>query len=212
LLLIFLLSLLILVFSAGWFQLYGTWTLFIERDVDRVLGSFTIPVPWFASWNPAVVIFFAPLVATLYERLGKQNRSPDIVQKYFLSLALLAGAHLLMYWASTMALDGAKAPIWIPAIAIAMTAVGELVAWTSTYGLVTRAAPEGYASVAMGAWYFMTLGLGGYLAGVPGSWLTPLGYGGTFLLIAAISGAVALICLAMRKPLSQLAARASVTL
>jgi len=211
-LLIFTLSLLILVFSAGWFQLYGTWTLFIEREVDRVIGSFVVPVPWFASWNPAVVIIFAPLVAMLYDRLGRVNRSPDIVQKYFLALALLAIAHVLMYFANTLVEGGGQAPLWIPTIAIALTAIGELIAWTSTYGLVTRAAPKGYASVAMGAWYFMTLGLGGYLAGVPGGWLASLGYGGTFLTIAAITGSAAILCLLLRGWYIRLASRAGVTL
>jgi POT family proton-dependent oligopeptide transporter len=211
-LLLFTLSLLILIFSAGWFQLYGTWTLFIEREVDRMVGSFMVPVPWFASWNPAVVIIFAPLVAMLYERLGRANRSPDIVQKYFLALSLLTLAHVLMYFASTLVHGGGKAPLWIPTIAIALTAIGELIAWTSTYGLVTRAAPKGYASVAMGAWYFMTLGLGGYLAGVPGGWLASLGYGGTFLAITAIAGSAAVLCLLLRGWYMRLASRAGVTL
>ncbi|MSQ97764.1 MAG: hypothetical protein EXR85_00475 [Xanthomonadales bacterium] len=206
------LALILLVFSAGWFQLYGVWTLFIERQVDRAIGSFSVPVPWFASWNPAVVIIFAPLVARLYERLGRQGRSPDIVQKYFLALGLLATAHVLMYLASTIAQGGALAPLWIPTAAIGLTAIGELVAWTSTYGLVTRAAPEGYASATMGAWYFMTLGLGGYLAGVPGGWLVTLGFGGTFLVIAAIAAIVAVLCLSLRGPLKRLANRAEVTL
>ncbi len=212
LILLFVLSLILLVFSAGWFQLYGTWTLFIERFVDRSVGSFTVPVPWFSSWNPAVVILFAPIVATLGTRLGQTGRAPDIVQKYLLALVLVIAGHVLMYWASQLAGADSKAPLWIPTVAIALTAIGELVAWTSTYGLVTRVAPPGYASATMGAWYAMTIGLGGYLSGFTGGWLEPLGYGGTFLAVAGITAVATLVTLALRGWLSRRAAHAGVTL
>lgn len=212
LLLILLLAMLLCVFSTGWFQLYGSWSLFIERSVDRTIGGFSIPVPWFASCNAGIVILFAPLVAALWVRLGARNRSVDIVQKYAFALSTVAVGHFLMYWCAALAGPGSKAPVWIPIVAVAFTAIGELVAWTSTYGLVYRAAPAGFVSATMGAWYFMTLGIGGYLSGVTGRWVESIGYKGTFFALGASMAACAFVGMLARRPLTRLAARADVAL
>lgn len=210
--LIFLLALLLCAFSTGWFQMYGSWSLFIERSVDRSIGGFSIPVPWFASLNAGVVILVAPLVAAFSVRLGARHRSVDIVQKYAFALGTVAVGHLLMFWGAALAGEGGRAPVAIPHMAVALIALGELVAWTSTYGIVYRAAPAGFVSATMGAWYLLTLGMGGYLSGFSGRSVERLGYGETFIGIASIMALFALGSLLARRPLIRLAARAEVTL
>jgi POT family proton-dependent oligopeptide transporter len=210
--LIFALALLLCAFSAGWFQLFGSWSLFVERDVDRALGSFVIPVPWFSSMNAAVVICLAPLVAALWVRLGTRNQRVDIVQKYIFALAMVAIGHLLMYLGARHATPTAPAPLWIPLVALALLAIGELVAWTATYGMVSRAAPAGFASVTMGAWYLLTLGLGGYLSGFTGQLVDAVGFAATFGIVAALMAGACIVAVLLRGPLSRLAARAGVTL
>ncbi|MEM8799527.1 MAG: oligopeptide:H+ symporter, partial [Pseudomonadota bacterium] len=44
----------ICVFEIGWFQLYGSWTVFIRDSVAREIGNWTVPVPWFHAINSAV--------------------------------------------------------------------------------------------------------------------------------------------------------------
>ncbi len=206
------LAALLCAFSVGWFQLFGSWLLFIEHDVGRAIGSFSIPVPWFTSMNAGVVIVLAPLVAALWVRLGTRNQQVDIVQKYAFALAMVATGHLLMYLAARHATPSTPAPLWIPIASLTMLAIGELVAWTATYGMVSRAAPSGFASVAMGAWYLLTLGLGGYLSAFTGRLIDSAGFATAFGTVAAIMGAVCLIAVLLRAPLSRLAERAGVTL
>ena len=86
---------------------------------------------------------------------------------------------------------------------------------SSGYGVLSklsRAAPAGFASVAMGAWYLLTLGLGGYLSGFTGGLLESIGFAGAFSAVAAIMGAACLIALLLRGSLLRLAARANVSL
>lgn len=206
------LAALLCAFSVGWFQLFGSWLLFIERDVDRTVGSFVVPVPWFTSMNAAVVILLAPLVAALWVRLGIRNRRVDIVQKYAFALSMVVMGHALMWLAARHATTAAPAPVWIPLIALSMLAIGELVAWTATYGMVSRAAPTGFASVAMGAWYLSTLGLGGYLSAFTGPLIDSAGFAAAFGAVAAAMGAVCVLAVLLRAPLARLAARAGVTL
>jgi proton-dependent oligopeptide transporter, POT family len=206
------LAALLCAFSVGWFQLFGSWLLFIERDVDRTVGSFVVPVPWFTSINAAVVIVLAPVLAALWVRLGTRNRRVDIVQKYTFALSMVLMGHVLMCLAARHATTAAPAPVWIPLISLSMLAIGELVAWTATYGMVSRAAPTGFASVAMGAWYLLTLGLGGYLSGFTGRLIDSAGFASTFGAVAAIMGAACVLAVLLRAPLLRLAARADVTL
>jgi POT family proton-dependent oligopeptide transporter len=210
--LLFVLAALLCAFSVGWFQLFGSWLLFIERDVDRTIGSFVIPVPWFTSMNAAVVIVLAPMVAALWVRLGTRNRRVDIVQKYAFALSMVVMGHVLMWLAARHATSAAPAPVWIPLISLSMLAIGELVAWTATYGMVSRAAPAGFASVAMGAWYLSTLGLGGYLSSFTGPLIDSSGFAAAFGAVAAAMGAACVLAVLLRAPLLRLAARADVTL
>jgi POT family proton-dependent oligopeptide transporter len=210
--LIFVLALLLCAFSIGWFQLFGSWSLFIQRNVDRALGSFVIPVPWFQSINAAVVICLAPLVAALWVRLGKRNQQVDIVQKYIFALAMVAIGHLLMYLGARHATAAAAAPLWIPIVALSLLGIGELVAWTATYGMVSRAAPAGFATATMGGWYLLTLGLGGYLSGFTGQLVDSQGFAATFGIVAALMAGACIVAVLLRGPLARLAARAGVTL
>jgi POT family proton-dependent oligopeptide transporter len=210
--LLLVLALLLCAFSVGWFQLFGSWLLFIERDIDRTIGSFVIPVPWFTSMNAAVVSVLAPLMAAFWVRLGKRNQRVDIAQKYAFALSMVLTAHILMALVARHATAAAPAPVWVPLICLSMLAVGELVAWTATYGMVSRAAPTGYASVAMGAWYLLTLGLGGYLSGFTGQLIDSDGFAATFGVVAALMGAMCVLAILLRAPLLRLAARADVTL
>jgi POT family proton-dependent oligopeptide transporter len=210
--LLFVLASLLCAFSVGWFQLFGSWLLFIERDVNRAVGAFVIPVPWFASINAAVVIVLAPFVAAFWVRLGIRNQRVDIVQKYIFALAMVTLGHLLMYLAARDAAPNALAPVWIPLASLSLLGIGEIVAWTATYGMVSRAAPAGFASVAMGAWYLLTLGLGGYLSGFTGGLLESVGFAGAFAEVAAIMGAACVMALVLRGPLLRLAAHANVSL
>lgn len=210
--LILVLAALLCSFSTGWNQMPGSWTLFIQHSVNRSLGFFVVPVPWFSSINAVVVIMVAPVVAALWVRLAARNRPVDIVQKYFFALVMAMLGNLLMYWAGLIASHGVHAPLWMPLAAVSLLGLGEIVAWTATYGVVSRAAPAGFASVTMGAWYLLTLGLGGYLAGVSGSWVDSVGFTTTFAAIAAAMALTAVVALILRNPLLRLATRAGVTL
>ena len=121
-------------------------------------------------------------------------------------------ANGFFYLAARHAIPPVQASVWLPLISLALIAAGELVAWTGTYGMVSRAAPVGFASVAMGFWYLLTLGLGGYLSGFTGRLIDSAGFASTFGTVAAVMGAACLLAVLLRAPLLRLAARADVTL
>src|SRR5450759_2254074 len=125
---------------------------------------------------------------------------------------MVAVGHLLMYLAARGAAPNAPASVWIPIASLSLLGIGELVAWTATYGMVSRAAPAGFASVAMGAWYLLTLGLGGYLSGFTGGLLESVGFAGAFSIVTVMMCSACVVALLLRAPLLRLAARAGVSL
>jgi POT family proton-dependent oligopeptide transporter len=197
---------LLLVYETGSFQLWGTMSLFLERGVNRHAGSFEIPTQWFTSIEAAGLIVAAPAFAALWAWLARREREPDIVIKY--SLALLLGAvGLLLFSVSAWPHAGAAKPGWtLPAVGIWVQATGEVAAWTVSYGLVYRLAPPRVVAAVMGAFYAVTLGLGGYLAGWLGTFAEGLGQGRFFLVLAIATAGAAVIALLIRPGLHSLAA------
>jgi POT family proton-dependent oligopeptide transporter len=203
---------LLLIYSIGSFQLWGTMSLFLEHRVDRHLGSFEIPTPWFTSIEAGALIVAAPLFAALWSRLARHGREPDIVIKYALALSL--GAAGLLCFAVTGWVDpGATKPSWpLPALGIVIQAAGEVAAWTATYGLVYRLAPPRYVAAVMGAFYACTLGLGGYLGGVTGTFAQRWGDGRFFLSLGMATAMVALAAVLIAPALRVQAASRGVAL
>lgn len=198
---------LLLVYSIGSFQLWGSMSLFIEHSVDRHFGKFLIPTQWFTSVNAAGLIIAAPLFSMLWRGLALRGYEPDIAIKYSIGLFLGAAGLLLFAWAARLSEDGAAAGWGLPAFAIFIQALGEVAAWTSTYGLVYRVAPRGAVAAAMGFFYAATLGLGGYIAGWIGQFAPLIGLGRFFLLFGLVSLMTSAIALILRPQLLARAAR-----
>jgi POT family proton-dependent oligopeptide transporter len=203
---------LLLVYSVGSFQLYGTMSLFLERSVDRHVGSFEIPTQWFTSIEAAALILSAPAFAALWAWLARRDREPDIVIKYALALAL-GGAGLLLFAAAAWPHAESARPGWpLPALGIWIQATGEVAAWTVTYGLVYRLAPRRMVAAIMGAFYATTLGLGAYLAGWLGTYAARWGEARYFLVLGCATAAAAIATVLIGPPLRSLAASSGAAL
>ena len=202
---------LLLIYSIGSFQLWGTMSLFLERVVDRRAGSFEIPTQWFTSVEAAALILAAPAFATSGRGLRVATASPT---SWSDALALSLGAAGLMLFAvAAWPRAGSIRPgWWLPALGIWIQATGEVAAWTVTYGLVYRLAPRRMVAAIMGAFYATTLGLGAYLAGWLGTFAEQWGAGRYFLILGSATAAAAIIALVIRTPLRTLAAGSGVAL
>jgi POT family proton-dependent oligopeptide transporter len=203
---------LLLIYSIGSFQLWGTMSLFLEHSVDRHAGSFQIPTQWFTSIESAALILAAPAFAAFWAWMARRDQEPDIVIKYMVAL-LFGAAGLLLFSIAAWPHAATAKPGWLlPALGIAVQATGEVAAWTASYGLVYRLAPQRMVAAVMGAFYAATLGSGGYLAGWLGTFAEPWGQGRFFLALSAATAAVAFIALLVRGGLRALAAANGVDL
>jgi len=196
-------------FHVSALQIFGSVLLMIDHGVDRSVGHFVIPVQWYTSFNAAALIVAPAGFAWLWARLEKHGREPDAPAKYAVALGFGAAGLVLLAWTGWAGGQGS----WIvPACAVVLLGVGEVAAWTMTYGLVYRLAPRRLVAMVMGAFYTVALGLGGYGAGWVARFAAPLGYGRYFMMLAIVTAAAACAMLALRGPVNRAAARAGQTL
>jgi POT family proton-dependent oligopeptide transporter len=142
-----------------------------ERRVSgwmaRIVPRDEIPAAWFQAVNPLFVLLLAPLIASLWERLG--TRAPSSPGKMALGLVLLGVAYVVMVAGASASQDGARVTPWYLICFYFLYSVGELCFLPAGFSFVGQAAPTRLASMLMGIWFtanFIANIIGGYLAGM----------------------------------------------
>lgn len=155
------------VFWSAGEQAGASLTLFASRFTDRTLGGFELPAAWFQSLYPGCVVLLAPLFAIAWLRLGRRGADPDAVVKFGAGL-LVGGGGLAIAAVGASSVSGSGAsPLWLVGT-YALLATGEILLSPIGLGATARYAPAKQAAFATGLW-FLSLGLGGLLAGLTGS-------------------------------------------
>jgi len=184
------------VFSVGYYQQFGLLHLFVNRSVDRLIAGFEVPASWFLSISTGSFLVFAPVVGAFLSRRERQGRPVDPVTILAWGLGSLAGAYALLLAAigGESGGHGVSAPFF--AAGYMLCGLGDVFIWPPQLALVTRLAPTTMKSFIVGGWY-VTVGLGTYLAGVVGEWGSgaglPVALGSVLGLVAA--GILALLLL-----------------
>jgi POT family proton-dependent oligopeptide transporter len=196
-------------FHVGALQIFGSVLLMIEHGVDRSVGEFVIPVQWYTSFNAAALIVAPAGFVWLWARLARRGMEPDAPAKYAVALGFGAAGLAMLAWTGWAGESGS----WIvPALGVVLLGMGEVAAWTMTYGLVYRLAPRRLVAMVMGAFYTVTLGLGGYGAGWVAGYAEPMGYGRYFMILSIVTAVAACAMLALRGTINRTAGGAGQTL
>jgi len=167
------------IFVVGFWIAYeqsgSSLNLFAAHRVDREAGGWLgavlpggeIPAPWFQAVNPLCILIMAPLVATLWQRLGP--RAPSSPAKMVVGLLLLALAYVVMILGAVRSDRGTLVSPWLLIAFYAIYSLGELCFLPVGISFVSRTAPARLASMVMGLWLtanFVANLAGGYLAGM----------------------------------------------
>jgi POT family proton-dependent oligopeptide transporter len=154
-------------FWAGFEQAGSSFNLFAERYTDRVIDmtGFVIPAGWFQALGPVFVITLAPVMASLWVLLARNNCNPSIPTKFGLGLLFLALGFVVMAAASGVVASGKPViPVWLVATYLIHT-VGELCLSPVGLSSVTKLAPRKLVGQMMGFWFLATA-LGNLIAGL----------------------------------------------
>jgi len=177
------------VFRGAYEQVGNTVALWIE-GVNRHVGSGEIPMTWFQSLNPALVILLTPILLTRWKRKAKAGREHSPLQKMATGALIVGGSYALLAIAAAVSPHGASW-LWVAAYFFVLT-LGELYILPTGLGLFARLAPPKLGATTVAAWY-LAIFTGSMTAGYLGSWyssLTPPAY---FLILTAVAATAAAI-------------------
>lgn len=133
--------------------------------VTNGLIDFTIPAAWFQSLNPLFIVTLAPLVASLWVRLGRYN--PPTVIKFGIAL-LLAGSSFLVMIFPLISGEQLINPFWL-VLSFFLVTVAELCLSPVGLSTTTKLAPQAFTAQMMSIWFLsntMAQGLNAQLVNV----------------------------------------------
>jgi len=150
---------------AGNEQQGSSLQIFADRYTNLTLFGWQMPSSWFQNLNPAFIVIFSPVLASLWVYLANRNVYYSVPAKMATSLLLLGLAYVVMVFAAKIAVSGERtSPIYLGGTYLLFT-LAEL--FLSPVGLssFSKLSPKRYASQLMGLW-FVGSSLGNLVAGL----------------------------------------------
>lgn len=187
------------VFRGAYEQIGNTIPLWTDQGVDRHLGGWTIPMTWFQSLNPLLVIGMTPLLLIQWRRRAEAGRESSPARRMATGALLVATAYLLL--ACLTANTGVERVSWVWLVMYFMIfTLGELFILPTGLGLFARLAPPRLGATTVAAWFLATFS-GSLLAGVVGTLWSRASHAGFFVLLALLATVAALLLWLLDHPI-----------
>lgn len=162
---IFVLAFFNVFFWAGFEQAGGTFSLFADKNTDRLILGSEVPASSFQSVNAILIFTIAPLFSMLWIWLASRQKEPNTPVKFSFGLILLGLGFVVMSGAYSLAKDGTLvSPLWLVLVYLLHT-LGELCLSPVGLSMITKLAPPKLVSMMMGLW-FGSIALANYMAGI----------------------------------------------
>ena len=188
-------ALAVTVFRGSYEQVGNTVALWADTGVDRSAGSFTIPVTWFFSLNPLLVILMTPPLLAWWSRRAAAGHAGTAARRMAFGALLVAGAYVMLAGVAASG-GGARASwLWLAAF-FAIFTFGEMFILPTGLGLFARLAPVGQGSTTVAAWY-LTIFSGSLAAGYVGTLLSGMAQHLFFAMLAVIATVAAMLLFAL---------------
>jgi proton-dependent oligopeptide transporter, POT family len=177
----------VIVFRAAYAQIGNTIALWADSGVDRAVGQSVIPMTWFQSLNPLLVLALTPALLGYWARKEKRGQGTSSLRKMAAGAGIVAFSYVVLAVVTgSQASDGATVSWgWLFAFLFIITA-GELCVLPIGLGLFGRLAPQKFSATFIAAWFLAAFG-GNLCAGLLGSQWTALGPTNFFSLLAVIA-------------------------
>jgi len=178
------------VFRGAYEQAGNTVALWADTGVDRALGSWTVPMTWFQSLNPLLVMAMTPMLLAGWQRRAAAGRDTSPALRMATGALIVAGAYLIL--CAVSAFGGGKAHwLWLVAF-FAVYTFGELFILPTGLGLFARLAPPGFGATTVAAWY-LTIFAGSLTAGLVGTLWSRMPHTAYFALLAGLAVTAAIL-------------------
>lgn len=179
------------VFRGAYEQVGNTLALWADTGVDRAAGSLTIPMTWFQSLNPLVVMLMTPPLLAWWRRRTDAGADPSPMTRMAIGALLVAAAYLMLGLAEAMSGAELTSWLWLVAFFIIFT-FGELFILPTGLGVFARLAPAGLGATTVAAWY-LAMFSGNLTAGFVGTLWSRVAHDQFFFILAGIATLAALL-------------------
>jgi proton-dependent oligopeptide transporter, POT family len=168
----------------------SSWT---DLGVDRAVGSFLVPMAWFQSINPLLIILLTPVYVAVWTRLARHGREPSSIKKMVIGAIIVGLSYVLCGVAThfSVAEHARTSSVWLALYFVVLT-VGELFILPVGLGLFGRLAPKGFDATAIATWFFAGFA-GNLLAGWVGTLWSDLSTPMFFAVVAGVGFLSALL-------------------
>jgi POT family proton-dependent oligopeptide transporter len=197
---IFLLFLGAAMFWSGFEQAGSSMNLFAKEYTNRVVFGWEAPAGYLQSVNPLFIVLLAPVIGSLWVKLGASN--PSIPTKFAMGLVLLGVGFLVMAWGSQYIQAGKVSPMWLVTTYFFHT-VGELCLSPVGLSSITKLSPHRLVSQMMGTW-FLGAALGNLIAGLVAGYIDELPKDELFGVVAAIVIVTGLLFFIFHRPIDRM--------
>jgi POT family proton-dependent oligopeptide transporter len=180
-------------------QQFTVLTIYSDKQLNRVIFGWEMPVSWVNSINPVFVIILSGVFAAIWTKLG--SRAPSAPVKFSLGAMIMGVAFLLFLpWAN-------GAPNSTPLIAIVLIllvfTIAELFISPPGLSVTTKLAPKRFHTQ-MVALYFLSIALGTAIAGWLAQFYDPTNEVPYFTILGIIAIILGLALLASVRPVLKL--------
>ncbi|MEN0057391.1 MAG: peptide MFS transporter [Bdellovibrio sp.] len=189
------------IFFWGVYEQQGnTLQLWSDQNTDWNFFGFEIPSTWYQSFNPLIIIVFAPLLDRYWSWRARHNKAPGTVTKMVIGCLLGALALFVMYAAAQVIGPHKGSVMWLLGSTFLLT-LGELYVSPIGLSLVTKVSPLKIVSMMMGVWFLASF-FGNGIAGYIGAFYEVIPKESFFLLLAGLSLIPAILFFVTHKALS----------
>jgi len=190
------------IFRGAYEQIGNTLPLWIDTGVDRTWGGFTIPMTWFQSLNPLLVISMTPLLLMVWRRRAAVGHETSPAIRMAIGALVVAAAYVLLAAVTALAGDARVDWMWLVAFFVILT-LGELYILPTGLGLFAKLAPPRLGATTIASW-FLAIFSGSLLAGVVGTLWSKASHPAFFLLLAGLAAIAAALLWRLDRPIRTL--------
>jgi|TARA_R100000501_G_scaffold17919_4_gene35067 POT family proton-dependent oligopeptide transporter len=190
------------IFRGAYEQVGNTVALWADTGIDRMVGGFEIPMTWFQSLNPMLVILLTPMLLAHWRRRADLGKEHSPVQKMAIGAGIVGIGYAVLSLASLLVPVGQASWLWLALFFLIFT-FGELHILPNGLGLFARLAPPKFGASTVAAWFLASF-TGGLTAGYVGSFWSDLSHAAFFAMLTGIAWVAGLVLLAFDHPVRRL--------
>ena len=178
------------VFRGAYEQIGNTLALWADSGVDKMAGSFSIPMTWFISINPLCVMLLTPVLLAWWRKRESAGHNPAPTRRMATGALIVGASYLLLAALATTSGDGGVHWAWFALFWVVLT-FGELFILPTGLGLFARLAPPKFGATTVASWFLASFA-GSLAAGVVGTLWAHMSNPAFFVLLAGICALSAL--------------------